>query len=77
MGLDNPAFVFPYDVDQEVIILRDKIDGRKVDIDYKDTPKTERFRANLRQINEWKSKLEVIEEGLVKRDLFVCSPNTL
>jgi len=48
----HPAFVFPYDVDQEVIILRDKIDGRKVDIDYKDTPKTERFRANLRQINE-------------------------
>jgi len=31
----------------------------------------------LDRMSNWKSKLEVIEEGLVKRDLFVCSPNTL
>ena len=30
----------------------------------------------LDRMSNWKSKLEVIEEGLVKRDLFVCSPNT-
>ena len=29
----------------------------------------------LDRISNWKSKLEVIEEGLVKRDLFVCFPN--
>ena len=27
------------------------------------------------RISNWKSKLEVIGEGLVKRDLYVCSPN--
>ena len=31
----------------------------------------------LDRMSNWKSKLEVIEEGLVKRDLFVCSPNKL
>ena len=31
----------------------------------------------LDRMSNWKSKLEVIKEGLVKRDLFVCSPNTL
>ena len=29
----------------------------------------------LDRMSNWKSKLEVIEEGLVKRDLFVCFPN--
>ena len=31
----------------------------------------------LERMPNWKSKLEVIKEGLVKRDLFVCSPNKL
>ena len=31
----------------------------------------------LDRMSNWKSKLEVIKEGLVKRDLFVCSPSTL
>jgi SAM-dependent methyltransferase len=31
----------------------------------------------LERMTNWKSKLEVIKEGLVKRDLFVCSPNKL
>lgn len=30
----------------------------------------------LDRMSNWKSKLKVIDEGLVKRDLFVCSPNT-
>ena len=49
----HPAFVIQPDLDQEVIILRDKIDDRQVDVDYRDTPKTERYRSNLRQINEF------------------------
>ena len=31
----------------------------------------------LERMPNWKSKLEVIKEGLVKRNLFVCSPNKL
>lgn len=34
-------------------------------------------KQSLDRMSNWKSKLEVIEEGLVKRDLFVCSPNAL
>ena len=49
----HPAFVIQPDLDQEVIILRDKIDDRQVDVDYRDTPKTESYRSNLRQINEF------------------------
>ena len=36
----------------DVIILRNKIDGRQQDVDYDDTPKTERFRSNLTKIND-------------------------
>ena len=49
----HPAFVIQPDLNQEVIILRDKIDDRQVDVDYRDTPKTESYRSNLRQINEF------------------------
>ena len=48
----HPAFVLSPPSDEEIIILRDKIDDRQVDVDYKDTPKTERFRSNLKKINE-------------------------
>ena len=48
----HPAFLIEPDLDAEVIILRDKINDKKVDVDYTDTPKTERFRSNLRKINE-------------------------
>ena len=34
-------------------------------------------KQTLDRISNWKSKFEVIEEGLVKRYLFVCSLNTL
>ena len=48
----HPAFVLSPDPDEETIILRNKIDGHKVDVDYADTPKTERFRSNLKKINQ-------------------------
>ena len=47
----HPAFVISPEVDLETIILRDQIDNNNVDIDYKDTPRTERFRNNLKEIN--------------------------
>ena len=51
-GLEgHPAFVVSPEVDLETIILRDQIDNNNVDIDYKDTPRTERFRGNLKEIN--------------------------
>ena len=52
-GLEgHPAFVVSSPIDLETIILRNKVEGIKTDIDYKETPKTERFRNNLRKINE-------------------------
>jgi len=48
----HPAFQLKSDTSGDVIILRDKIDGRKQDVDYLDTPKTERFRSNLTKIND-------------------------
>ena len=48
----HPAFVLSPPSDEEIIILRDKIGDQKVDVDYKDTPKTERFRSNLKKINQ-------------------------
>ena len=48
----HPAFVLKSDLDAETIILRDKLDGTNVDIGYEDIPKTERFRSNLKKINE-------------------------
>jgi len=48
----HPAFDLKPDLDDEVIILRNKVDGKNVDIDYEDTLKTECFRSNLKKINE-------------------------
>ena len=51
-GLEgHPAFVMSPEEDLETIILRDQIDNNNVDIDYKDTPRTERYRDNLKEIN--------------------------
>ena len=47
----HPAFNFKPDVNAETIILRDKVDGKKRDVDYVDTPSTERYRDNLNKIN--------------------------
>ena len=48
----HPAITLAPNTNEEVIILRDKIEGRKVEIDYKETVKTETYRANLRKIND-------------------------
>lgn len=48
----HPAFQLKPDTSSDVIILRNKIDSRKQDIDYGDTPKTERFRSSLTKIND-------------------------
>ena len=40
----------------EIIILRNKINGKKTYVEYEDTPTTERFRENLKLINNCFSK---------------------
>jgi len=47
----HPAISIKPDFNAEIIILRDKVDGRKVLQEYEDTPATERHRANLKKIN--------------------------
>ena len=48
----HPAFQPKPDTSGDIIILRNKIDDRQQDVDYLDTPKTERFRSNLTKIND-------------------------
>jgi hypothetical protein len=48
----HPAITLVPNTNEEVIILRDKIEGRRVDIDYKDTLKIDTYRENLRKIND-------------------------
>ena len=48
----HPAFQLKSDTSGDIIILGDKIDNRQQDIDYLDTPKTDRFRSNLTKIND-------------------------
>ena len=47
----HPAITLKPDLHAENIILRDKVDGKKKDIDYPDTPSTDRYRDNLNKIN--------------------------
>ena len=47
----HPAISFQPDLYAETIILRNKVDGKKVLQEYEDTPATERYRANLKKIN--------------------------
>ena len=47
----HPAFQLKPNTSGDIIILRNKIDGRKQDVPYEDTSKTERFRFNLTKIN--------------------------
>ena len=47
----HPAITLKPDVNAETIILRDKVDGKKTDVDYVDTPSTERYREKLNKIN--------------------------
>ena len=48
----HPAFQLKPDTSGDIIILRNKVDGRKQDDNYLNTPKTERFRSNLTKIND-------------------------
>ena len=47
----HPAITVPRMGDGEVIILRDKVQGKRQLKDYEDTPATEQFRSNLNKIN--------------------------
>jgi hypothetical protein len=47
----HPAISIKPDLDAETIILRNKVDGKKVLEEYDDSPATERHRANLKKIN--------------------------
>ena len=47
----HPAISIKPDLNAETIILRNKVDGKKVLQEYEDTPATERYRANLKIIN--------------------------
>ena len=47
----HPAISIKPDLYAETIILRNKVDGKKVLQEYEDTPATERYRANLKKIN--------------------------
>ncbi len=47
----HPAISIKPDLDGETIILRNKVDGKNVLLEYEDTPATERYRNNLNKIN--------------------------
>jgi hypothetical protein len=66
----HPAFQLKSDTSGDIIILRNKIDGSKQDINYDDTPKTEEFRSNLTKINDcfvkhW-ADLRIEDTGVAK-----------
>jgi ubiquinone/menaquinone biosynthesis C-methylase UbiE len=69
-------------IDEQIDLSKDYQETCRLQIEADDLYQEELIRligekqASDRMSN-WKSKLEVIEEGLVKRDLFVCSPNIL
>jgi len=48
---EHPAIFFSLSPEHETIILRDKVDGQRKEIDYADTPKTEDYRSNLLKVN--------------------------
>jgi hypothetical protein len=66
----HPAISIKPDMDAESIILRNKVDDRKVLKEYADTPATERHRVNLKKINSCFLKhwcdLDVQDRGLAK-----------
>ena len=47
----HPAMHIPIDRNRESIILRDKVDGKRILKAYEDTPTTLRYRSNLETIN--------------------------
>jgi len=76
----HPAISIKPDFNAETIILRDKVDGRKVLQEYEDTPATERHRANLKKINScflrhW-CDLEVQDTELAKLEARIANHAT-
>ena len=47
----HPAISIKPDMNAETIVLRNKVDGKKVLQEYEDTPATDRYRSNLKKIN--------------------------
>ena len=76
----HPAISIKPDFNAETIILRDKVDGRKVLQEYEDTPATERHRANLKKINSCLLKhwcdLEVQDTELAKLEARIANHPT-
>jgi SAM-dependent methyltransferase len=69
-------------IDERIDLSKEYQETCRLQIDADDLHREELIklvgeRQALDRMFNWKSKLEVIEEGLVKRDLFVCSPNAL
>ena len=64
----HPAITAPNDLNKETILLRDKVNGKRVLKDYPDTHITERYRDNLKKINTCFSKhwfdLEVLDSKI-------------
>ena len=76
----HPAISIKPDMDAETIILRNKVDGRKVLQEYDDTPATERHRASLKTINSCFLKhwfdLEVQDTELTKLEARIANHAT-
>ena len=73
----HPAISIKPDMDAETIILRNKVDDKKVLQEYEDTPATERHRANLKKINSCFLKhwcdLEVQDTELAKLEARIAN----
>ena len=76
----HPAISIKPDLNAETIILRNKVDGKKVLQEYEDTPATERHRANLKRINSCFLKhwcdLEVLDTELDKLEARIANHAT-
>ena len=76
----HPAISIKPDLDAETIVLRNKVDGKKVLQEYEDTPATERHRANLKIINSCFLKhwcdLEVQDTELAKLEARIANHAT-
>lgn len=76
----HPAISLPQDLSGETIILRNKIDGRRVLVDYEDTHITNGYRQNLHTINTCFSKhwfdLEILDNEISTLADRIASHNT-
>ena len=77
----HPAITVPNDLNKETILLRDKVNGKRVLKDYPDTHITERYRDNLKKINTCFSKhwfdLEVLDAEIAKLEKRISTDRNL